>query len=142
MVSSTPAGCQHLLDMVHQWLEWAQLKAKVPKCRSKYIQASTGKRMSLNLLIGGGRVSPMEDESFKFLGMPVHVYSNNITAKTSLQEKLQRMLGLIDDAPLTRQQKLHLFKQGVCPRLTWSLLVEDLPITWLDVSYNHWQPKP
>ena len=83
-----------------------------------YIQASTGKKMSLNLSIGGERVSPVEDDSFKFLGMPVRVYSNNITAKTSLQENVQRMLGLIDDAPLTRQQKLRLFKQGVSPRLT------------------------
>ena len=118
--------------MVHQWMEWAQLKAKVKKCRSMYIQASTGKRMSLNLSIGGECVSPVEDDSFKFLGMPVRVYNNNNAARTSLLENLQRMLGLIDDAPLTRQQKLRLFKQGVCPRLTWSLLVEDLPITWLE----------
>ena len=37
VISSTPAGCQHLLDMVQRWLEWAQLKAKVPKCHSMVI---------------------------------------------------------------------------------------------------------
>ena len=40
VVSSTPASCQHLLDMVQRWLEWAQLKDKVPKCRSMVLQAS------------------------------------------------------------------------------------------------------
>ena len=37
VVSSTPAGCQCLLDLVQGWLEWAKLKAKVPKCRSMAI---------------------------------------------------------------------------------------------------------
>jgi len=41
VVSSSPAGCQHLLNLRQQWLEWAQLKAKVSKCRSMSIQAST-----------------------------------------------------------------------------------------------------
>ena len=48
IVSNTPAGCQHLLSMVERWLEWAKLKAKVPKCRSLVIQASTGKRITTN----------------------------------------------------------------------------------------------
>ena len=28
IVSTSSAGCQHLLNMVQQWLEWAKLKAK------------------------------------------------------------------------------------------------------------------
>ena len=74
IVSSTPAGCQHLLDMVQRWLEWAKLKAKVPKCRSLVIQASTGRRITPNLSIGGQTIPPVEDDTFKFLGMPVRVY--------------------------------------------------------------------
>ena len=132
VVSNTPAGCQHLLDMVHQWLEWAQLRAKVSKCRYMTIQASTGKQVCPGLSIGGESIPPVKDDTFKFLGMPVRVCKNNDTAKASLQENLQRMLTLIDEAPLTRQQKLRLFKHGVCPRLSWSLLVEDLSITWLE----------
>ena len=42
------------------------------------------------------------------------------------------MLVSIEEVPLTRQQKLCLFKHGVCPRLAWPLLTEDLPITWLE----------
>ena len=73
VVGSTPAGCQHLLDMVQRWLEWGQLKAKVPKCRSLVIQASTGKRTTPGLSIAGQTIPAVEDNTFKFLGMPVRV---------------------------------------------------------------------
>ena len=132
IVSSTPAGCQHLLDMVQRWLEWAKLKAKVPKCRSLVIQASTGRRITPNLSIGGQTIPPVEDDTFKFLGMPVRVYKNNEETRLSIQGNLQRMLEAIDTTPLTRQQKLRLFRHGVCPRLSWPLTVEDLPISWLE----------
>ena len=132
IISNTPAGCQHLLNMVQRWLEWALLKAKVPKCRSMVIQASSGKRVCPTLSISGERIPPAEEETFKFLGMPVRIYSSNESARSSLQSTLQQMLTAIDETPLTRQQKLRLFKQGVCPRLSWPLLMEDFPITWLE----------
>ena len=60
VVSSSPAGCQHLLDLVQQWLEWAQLKVKVQKCRSMVIKTSTGKRVSPHLSIAGKTIPPVE----------------------------------------------------------------------------------
>ena len=42
------------------------------------------------------------------------------------------MLEAIDNTPLTRQQKLCLFRFGACPRMSWPLLIEDLPILWLE----------
>ena len=129
VISSTPAGCQHLLDLVERWLDWAQLKAKVPKCRSMVIQVSTGKRVTPSLSIGGERIPIAEDESFKFLGMPVRIYSNNNSARSSLQDSLRKMLVVIDETPVTRQHMLRLFKHGVCPRLSWPLLIEDFTIT-------------
>ena len=129
--ATPPAGCQHLLDMMQRWLEWSQLKAKVPKCCSMAIQASTGKRVSPILTISGRVIPPVEDGAFKFLGMPVWVYSSNDDAWSSLRGYLQHMLMAIDKTPLTCQQKLRLFKHGVCPRLSWFLLVDDFPISWL-----------
>ena len=132
IIGNTPVGCQRLLDMVQCWLEWAQLKAKVPKCRSMAIQASTGKRVSPTLSISGRVIPPAEDGAFKFLGMLVRVHSSNDDARSALRGSLLQMLTAIDKTPLTRQQKLRLFKQGVCPRLSWPLLVEDFPVTWLE----------
>ena len=42
------------------------------------------------------------------------------------------MLDAIDATPLTRQQKLRLFRFGVCPRLSWPLFVEVLPVSWVE----------
>ena len=64
--------------------------------------------------------------------MPVRVHPSNDDARSSLRGSLQQMLTAFDKTPQTCQQKLHLFKYGVCPRLSWPLLVEDFPITWLE----------
>ena len=53
LVSNSTASCQHLLDLVQQWFEWALLKAKVPKCCSMAIQVSNGRRVSPGLSIAG-----------------------------------------------------------------------------------------
>lgn len=132
IISSTPAGCQHLLDIVQRWLEWAQLKAKVPKCRSLVLQASSGKRVTPRLSIAGQTIPAVEDDTFKFLGMPVRVAKNNRVARSVIKDDLLRMLSAIDSAPLTRQQKLRLYRFGVCPRLSWPLSVEVLPISWVE----------
>jgi hypothetical protein len=50
----------------------------------------------------------------------------------SIQGNLQRMIEAIDTTSLTRQQKLRLFRFGVCPRLSWPLMIEEFPISWLE----------
>ena len=53
-------------------------------------------------------------------------------ARSALKDRLSQTLSKIDSTPLTHQQKLHLFKDGVCPTLSWSLLTEDLLTSWLE----------
>ena len=64
--------------------------------------------------------------------MRVQVPNSNAIFKESTQASLLRMLEAVDNTPLTRQQKLLLYKAGVCPRLTWPLLVHEFPITWVE----------
>ena len=128
IVSNSPAGCQHLLDLVQCWLAWAHLKAKVPKCRSLVLQASTGKRVSAEPSIAGQTIPPVEEGSFKFLGMPVRVTRRNNAARLSIKDNLQRMLGAIDEAPLTRQQKLHLSSLEFAPDLHGHCLWRICPL--------------
>ena len=42
-----PASGQHLLTQVGKWLDWTGMRAKIPKCYSLAIQASTAKRLFL-----------------------------------------------------------------------------------------------
>jgi hypothetical protein len=41
------------------------------------------------------------------------------------------MLQKVNETPITRQQKIKLFKVSICPRLTWDLSISDLPVSWL-----------
>ena len=114
---------------------WSGLNRKlciVPKCCSMVIQASSGRRVIPTLTINGDRIPTAEDGEFKFLGVPVRVCSSNEEARSSLQETLRKMLSATDATLLTHHQKLQLFIHGVCPRLSWPLLVETFPTSWLE----------
>ena len=46
------------------------------------------------------------------------------------------MLESVDTCPLTRGQKLKMYRGGVCPHLTWLLTIEDLPISWVEKNLD------
>ena len=129
IISNSPAGCQHLLSMVERWLQWSLLKAKVPKCRTMCFQASTGRKIDPGLSLNGEMIPAVGDDGFKFLEMLVRVHND---ARASLLENLKRMLEAVDRSPVTHHQKLRLYKLGICPRLSWTLMVEEFPLTWLE----------
>lgn len=131
IVGKSPAACQYLLDMVQGWLEWANLRANLAKSRALCIKASTGKYDS-QLCIGEEKIHHLGDSSFMFLGMRIQISQNLSIARSILQESLERMLKAIDSVSVTSHQKIHLYKQGVCPRLTWLFHVEVFPISFLE----------
>ena len=47
---------------------------------------------------------------------------------------LEKMLKIIDDKPVTRKQKLRLFKDAVCPHLSWLLMTEEFPLSWIEAQ--------
>ena len=49
-MSDGPAGCKRL-EHTERWLNWSGMKAKVPKCHSLAIQASTAKSFNPNLTL-------------------------------------------------------------------------------------------
>ena len=63
--------------------------------------------------------------------MHIRVPLDSAAPTSSLKQSLEEMLKAIDAVPVTRNQKLRLYKQGMCPRLTWPLLVNTFPVTFL-----------
>ena len=59
-------------------------------------------------------------------------YSHYTSPRPDIVSKFQVMLRAVNDTPLTRRQKLLLYSAGVCPRLTWPLLFQEFPITWVE----------
>ena len=74
---------------------------------------------------------PFTKDLVHFLGLNVQVASHHVSPRSNIVARLQDMLTAVDKTPLTRRQKLHLYSAGMCPRLTWPLLTQEFPITWI-----------
>jgi hypothetical protein len=131
LVADSPASCQYLVATVSDWLQWSGMVAKIPKCQCLSLQGSTGRLADPHLTLDGVPI-PFSTDAVRFLGMEVQVPKNNGAAREAVLSKLQRMLMSIDETPLTRKQKLLLYSGGVCPRMTWHLLIQEFPTTWME----------
>ena len=131
LVANGPASCQSLLHRVERWLEWTGMRAKVSKCQSLGLQASSAKRSDPQLHLNGDHIPFIGTNTIRFLGGPVQVPLDTSQHRAQLAEKLDNLLQRVDSTPVTRKQKLLLFRAGVCPRLTWDLAILHLPITWV-----------
>ena len=54
---------------------------------------------------------------------------------TSLKKKTN-LLTRVDATPVTRKQKLHLYRLGICLRITWDLTVSEFPLSWLEKNID------
>ena len=131
LVANSPASCQYQLSMVSDWLQWSGMAAKVPKCQCLSLQASTGRVVDPQLQLDG-RPIPFTTDPVRFLGMSIHVPTTNSSSRSTVLSRLQAMLTAVDDSLLSRRQKLLLYSAGICPRLTWLLLIQEFPISWME----------
>ena len=131
LVANSPSACQYLLSKVGDWLVWTGMAAKVPKCQCLSLEGSTGKLRDPQLLLRGASI-PFTEKLVRFLGLDVQVASHHVCPRSNIVARLQKMLTAIDRAPLTRRQKFLMYSAGVCPRLTWPLLTQEFPITWVE----------
>ena len=131
LITNSPASCQHLLNLTSRWLQWASMKAKVPKCHGIALQGSMGQLRNPHLTLDGVEV-PFAESAVRFLGLNVQVPYSNTSTKSTILNKLQQMMEAVDATPVTRKQKLLIYRAGICPRPTWSLLIEELPSIWME----------
>lgn len=131
LIGSGPASCQELLRPVERWLQWTGMRAKPANCHSLGIRASTGKSFDPALTVDGEPIPFIRNEAMKFLGKVVQVPLDTSNIKSQVLNKLSRMLERVDKTPVTRQQKLRLYRAGICPRMSWDLSVNSLPLSWV-----------
>ena len=105
------------------------MRAKVSKCQSLGLQTSSAKRSDPRLHLNGDHIPFIGTNTIRFLGGQVQVPLDTSQHRAQLAEKLGNLLQRVDSTPVTRKQKLLLFRAGVCPRLTWDLAILHLPIT-------------
>jgi hypothetical protein len=70
----------------------------------------------------------------KFLGLPISDSLDSAKHRNAIEEKLIKMLNLLESAHLRRKQKLKVYSIGIyCPRLAWLAMI---PITWIERNLN------
>ena len=111
------------------------MKAKVPNCQCISLQSSTGKLHNPQLMLDGAPI-PFMCDPVRFLGMEVQVPSKSDGSRESLLVSLEKLMKAVDITPLTRGQKLLMYKAGVCPRLTWPLLIHEFLISWVEKHFT------
>ena len=121
-----------MLDVAQRWLDWALMKAKVNKCVAVAITGQTGRVYDPKLAMAGEPLPSLADKAVKFLGIPITTQFDSEEIKSSLMSKLDNYLTRVHKAPLTRQQKLHIYKEALIPHLNWLLTIADLPLTWVE----------
>ena len=137
LVANCPAACQHLLNMTEKWLEWAGMKAKPSKCYTVSLQGSTGHTIDPKLKLDNKPLPFIGDRPIKFLGLYITIPHDPSQSRSDLSGKLEKLLKCVDQCPVTRNQKLKIFKLGICPRLNWPLTINQFPHTWIK---RHLQP--
>ena len=131
LIVNSPSSCQHLLHLVDSWLNWSGMRAKVPKCHSLALKASSGKLVDPQLHIADQRI-PFAADPVRFLGRTFEILHDPNRVKGNTVSHLLQMLDSVNSCPLTRGQKLKLYRAGIVPRLSWLLMIEDLPISWVE----------
>ena len=48
------------------------------------------------------------------------------------EEEENELLDKVDTSLLSRQQKLHMYRNGICPRLLWDLTINSFPYSWIE----------
>ena len=127
--------CQEMLNVTNVWLNWAQMEPKVPKCCVLSLQSRRPQNNLFSnpkLTLGDEEIPFLGDETIPFLSMPVTKLMLTASHRESLLQKLQNLLEKVDSSPVTTKQKLKLYKDAICPRLSWGFRVLELPISWIE----------
>ena len=116
LIANSPASCQHLLDMMSAWLDWSGMKAKISKCASLGLHASSGKKIDPCLSLHSQQI-PYAPHGVKFLGLAIDVPPDKSKSRAELTSKFEKLLAKVDVCPLTNKQKLLIYRSGVASLL-------------------------
>ena len=107
------------------------MKAKVPKCHTLALRASTAKAYDPKLNLYGQPIHFLGNQPIRFLGTTIQVPCDSQTSRKNVSVKLSTMLEKVDAAPITCHQKLLLYRAAVCPRFNWDFGVNQFPTSWV-----------
>ena len=134
LIAKNAKKCQQMLHATEVWLDWAGMKPKVSKCRALGLQSRTARSSHFfkpQLSLCSEEIPYLENDATLFLGMPVTSIMSTTGHQESLSPKLLDLLNRVDSSPITTKQKIRLYKDCVCPHLSWGFRALELPISWV-----------
>ena len=136
LISNGPASCKQMLKLTEEWLKWSGRKPKVGKCQCVALESSSSKLSDPNLALAGEKIPFVGKSPVHFLGGTIQISTDQQQARDLIQRKLANLLSRVDATPVTRKQKLHLYRLRVCLRITWDLTISDFPISWVEKTLD------
>ena len=109
------------------------MRARPDKCfATSVVLGSDGRygRTDPALTIAGGRMTYLDDADFRYLGKPINTESSEVDCRRLIEEKLSSLLEALDTDTLTASAKIWLCHHFVASKLSWSLLINDLCLTF------------
>ncbi len=91
------------------------MRASVAKCQCVALEASSGHVVDPDLSLSGQKIPFIGHRPVKFLGGTVQILADKQLAHTHILNKVEALLSRVDALPVTRKQKLRLYRLGVYP---------------------------
>ena len=124
-------GQLELISQVEKWLQRTGMKVKLIKCHNLGLRASSGTLFDPVLTISGQSIPYISNQAIKLLGKVIQVPLDTNNIKSQVMDKLMVMLKRVDTSPVSRRQKLGLYRAGICHRLTWDLAINTFSLSWV-----------
>ena len=99
-------------------------------------QVCSSKVYDPNLTLGGAKLPFVGNHPVRFLGGVIQIPTNIHEARNNIKLKLTTLLSRIHQVPVTPKEKALLYRLGVCPRLTWDLTINNLPLSWIESTLD------
>ena len=99
--------------MIIKYMDIMYIPSSPGRERERERERISGKAMDPCLTISGQLIPFISTKAIKFLGLEIQVPHDRTKARLKLAEHLNQMLNAVDQSPVTRRQKLKLYKQGI-----------------------------
>ena len=126
-----PQAARWVLVRLEELVKWARMAFKARKCRSLVIKKGTIEKRNF-FQIQGEKIPTVSEEPVKCLGKWYDGSLRDTENARKTVQQLQEQLNLIESKSIPGRYKAWCFQFGIMPRLTWPLLMYDIPMSKIE----------
>ena len=123
-----PQGARWILSKLNELTAWARMSFKPRKCRSLVIIKGKIEK-NVKFKLGESNIPTVSEEPVKCLGKWYDGSLRDTENSRKTVQQLQEHLRKLEKAPLPGRYKAWCFQHGVMPRLSWPMLMYDIPMS-------------